>query len=946
MLSNEMAPSPLEEVCVALDLETTGLDLQRDEIIEVGAARFRGERVLETFRALVNPGRPLSPFIVQLTGITQGEVAAGPSFGEVAGALSQFLGPHPVVGHNVGFDLAFLARAGLGLANGRYDTHEMASVFVPSSRGYGLSDVAQALGLAPRRRHRALEDALACQEVFVLLVRRALELPPGVLVAMSTIAGRSPWPLQGLLRGLAGAAVARQGERGRGPGEVGILGLDAERLRQALRTPRPVRTPSPPEPAGEEAVAAMLMEGGAVGKGFPNYEEREQQIEMAKAVAGALNLGGHLVVEAGTGVGKSLAYLLPAMLLSMRDRQRVVISTNTINLQEQLTTKDIPALRQALAGQQEAGLEEFRFAVLKGRSNYLCSRRWAQLAQSPGLSAEEARMVAKTLVWLQETVTGDRGELTIPSRDGALWERLSAQGAGECDGHRGMCFLRAARGRAEGAHVVVVNHALLLSDLARGGGLLPAYDHVVIDEAHHLEAEATRQLGYAVPSRGVEELASQLSRRLQDVRFGLRPSQRQGPMGERREERLREVEGAIPRAREAWGRLSRALADFVAMHAEGEGPRDQIRVTRSSRKQPGWSNVEVLWEEFHALLGEVMRSVERLAPALEPDGEGPLAEALGELEAWREKAEEVQSRVEEFVIRPQEECVYWMALSGQDGEPTLNAAPLNVGPKLKEMLFSKKRSVVLTSATLSVQGSTKYLRERVGLEEARDLVLGSPFDYQKAALLLVAKDMPEPSEPGYQAGLEEALVRVARASGGGVMGLFTAHASVQATRRGIKALLESEGFQVLAQGVDGSPRQLVDAASGQAKSVLLGTSSLWEGVDLPGDLLRVLVVARLPFDVPTDPLFAARAERFSDPFNQYALPQAVLRFRQGFGRLIRSSSDRGVAVVLDRRVLSRAYGSAFLRSIPRCTEKRVSVLGLEEEVAAWLTNGLARGSSP
>ncbi len=927
--------SPLDEVYIALDLETTGLDPEREEIIEIGAVKFQGTEAVETFETLVNPRRTLSAFITQLTGITQRQVDTAPPLATAAGQLVAFLGQWPLVGHNIAFDLAFLARAGLSLTNPRYDTQDLASLFLPGASGYSLAALTRALGLSHDRPHRALEDARACQQLFVALLQKALAADPGLLAAVSAIAGRSPWTLHGLLQRLEESASRKRASQG-SASPVGLIGLDMEHLKGRLAKSRPLQLRRELSEIDQQAVTALL-EDGPLARAFHNYEHRPQQVQMAQAVTDALNQGHHLMVEAGTGVGKSVAYLLPAMLFAARNGQRVVISTNTINLQEQLVAKDIPALLEALQEQPDRPLEGFHFTHLKGRANYLCFRRWAHQAQSGTLSAEDARMLSKTLVWLQDTATGDRAEINIPGRESYLWERLSASGAGECSGRESVCFLRTARARAEGAHSVVVNHALLLSDLASGSSVIPPYDHLIIDEAHHLEEEASRQFGYEVPWQAVEELAAKLGQGSQDVRTVLRVPALEVSRREQVESRVGEIDTAIPRLRDSWERLMSSMATFVEHHYEGDRQRYQIRITMSSRTQPGWSELEMHWEGFNESLLNMERQVDRLLSTLEPLDSAPLQNAISELRNWQEKAEEIRGHVEGFVVQPDEGYVYWVTLSGQERMPVLSASPLDVAPKLEEVLFSQKRCVVLTSATLSVQGSMQYMRDRVGLTDAQELAVGSPFDFKKAALLLMPSEMPDPADGGYQQALQEAVVRVARASHGGILVLFTSHAAVRATRQGIKSVLEAEGITVLAQGVDGSPRQLLEAASASRDTVLLATSSLWEGVDLSGDLLRVVVLARLPFNVPSEPVFAARSEHFSNPFNQYAVPQAVLRFRQGFGRLIRSKSDRGVVVVLDHRILSKSYGNTFLRSLPPCTMRQVPLRALEAEVAGWLS---------
>ena len=920
----------LDRVYVSLDLETTGLDVDRDVIIQVGAVKFRGSEVLDTFDHLVNPYRLLPNFITQLTGIAQSDVDGAAPWPEVAEPLLAFIADYPLVGHSISFDLAMLSKAALNLTNAKYDTHDLATVFIPKATEYSLTGLAQALGISFKKPHRALEDATICHQLFLALLERAQDTEKGVLEAMSAIADRSAWSLKSLL-----------GQIGReapdiGPRSVGILGMNMESLRQRLSRPRPVRPTENHPPVQKETIEELFGEAGALSKVVPGYETRSEQVQMAHAVAESLNEGRHLMVEAGTGVGKSLAYLLPAMLYASGKGTRVVVSTNTINLQSQLVNKDLPLLNKALENSENGPQSDPQFTLLKGKANYLCLRRWAHLARSGSLPPEEARMVSKALVWLQETNTGDRAEINIPRRDNYLWDKLSAVTANECETLNGLCPLRTARARAEGSHIVVVNHALLLSDLATGGGVIPPYDHLIVDEAHHLEDEASRQLGYDVSSQSVDDMAEDLIRTAQDARSTVRLATTNRFHLERLAELTDQLRGTAQRLRQTWDGLARRVSRFVENHREHADQGNQLRITRSSRKQPDWSDIEVQWEGLNEVIVDSTNQVERLLVAFEPLESAPLQDVLLELKGWRERAEEARARIEDFVLHPEQEYVYWVTLSGADASPTLSAAPLEVGPKLHEMLFSQKRSVILTSATLSVEGSLDYMAKSVGLEEADRLIVGSPFDYKTSTLVLTVPDIPEPSGSGYQQAVEDGLIKAARASQGSLLGLFTSNSALQSTRRRIKPLLEAEGIPVLAQGIDGPPGQLMEAMTASGNTVLLGTSSFWEGIDLPGDLLRVVVLARLPFSVPTEPVFAARSEKYDDPFSEHAVPQAVLRFRQGFGRLIRTKSDRGVVVVLDSRIANKGYGRVFLRSLPESRIKQTTSREIEDEIRDWL----------
>ena len=924
-----------EEVCVSLDLETTGVSADADEIIEVGAVRFQGDTVLDTFQALVNPYRPVPQFVRDLTGITQSQVDSATAFSVIASDLETFIGDYPIVGQNIGFDIAFLERKGISLPNLRYDTRDMASIFLPRLREYSLGSLASSLGIVHPRPHRALPDAEVTFRVFDALKGVALEMDEAILAEIHSLHARAQSSLAALLLRLQSSG--RRPESARPP-----LATPESEETQPEEQAVPAAAYREPESHleyGDEAIAAFFREDGPLAWVMDSYRYRPQQVEMARAVAQAMEESKHLVVEGGTGVGKSMAYLLPAAMFAQASGSRVVVSTNTINLQEQLISKDLPTLSAAIAGWSPE-LRDVSFALLKGRDNYLCLRRWGQLRGEESITPEEATLASKVLVWLQSTSSGDRAEMNMTPRDAFQWSRVSAA---ECpDWRERGCFLRAARARAETADVVVVNHALLMRDLADGTGSIPDYDYLIVDEAHHLEEEATRQFGWRLSQGMVEQRLD----RLEGGR-GLYASLRialgqlfASPRAEVLEPIANEGESLVPRARERAAELWAALAAFLGRHQDGGDVRQLVlQITSGSRAQPDWSQLEVAWENADLALADVVKNLERVSVGLSGLDETQVAgldTIVTEVGSSISAIGDFREKLRSFVAHPEDNRILWMTQDSRGGEFALNAAPLEVGELLQERLFSQKESVVLTSATMSTQGNFHHITERLGLEDSEELLVDSPFDYPRSVLLCVPRDMPDPTNGGYQAALQQALIDICRAAEGRTMGLFTSHASLQTARSGIKDALEREGYQVLGQGVDGSPRALLEAFLREPKSVLLGTASFWEGVDIPGGALKALVVARLPFNVPTEPVFAARSQLFDDPFNQYAVPQSVLRFRQGFGRLIRGEEDRGVVVVLDQRIASRRYGRVFLESIPECTVSKGGIRELSVEVKRWL----------
>ena len=944
MESQRLTPStildgPLGRTCVALDLETTGLDAQRDSIIEVGAVKFRGPEVVDTFEMLVNPYQPLPPFVQRLTGITQRQLDAAPPFNAIASELTEFLGDAPIIGHNVSFDTGFLARQGVILNGPSYDTWDLAATILPSCTEYSLPRLARLLGVEHRRPHRALPDAEATHSVLMALMQYVLQLDPGISASIQKLGTQGHWGTGALFRAPAGTNLGSLST-------AGLQGIDTASLSERLPHRTRLRASQDSAQLNEERLVSLLGPDGPFASIIPGFEHRPQQVEMLQAVARAFNEETHLLAEAGTGVGKSLAYLLPALLFAYRTGRRVVVSTNTINLQEQLLQKDLPALVGML---EQTGLVpegEVRVAALKGRSNYLCIRRHGHLARSDNLTPDEARLLSKSLVWMQDTVSGDRAEMNLAGRDGTLWHRISAGERGDCPGigsRDGPCFLRAAREAADSAHVVVVNHSLLLSDLARGGGVLPEYQHLIVDEAHHLEEEATRQLGFEVPEEALQILLDGLGRMVTDCRVLLRTSDLTPDQNRSGEQRVALLEAGVPHCRETWRNFWNLSETFLRQHASSSDERAQRPLDRSARAQPMWSELEIGWEGVDGSLGTCVGLAEGVLGFLEqvPPGGALDSEAVKmQVEAWQGELEELRSRLDILMSAPLGERIDWLSRQpGDDGRLRLNSAPLNPSTQLRTELFQQKKCVILTSATLSTQGTFDYIRDRVGVPECAELMVGSPFDYKNAALLLLPDKMPDPNDWGYQDALSQVLVGLGEALDGHTLALFTSHASLRTVARAVRPALEGMGIRVLAQGIDGSARRLLQEFAEDSKCLLLGTASFWEGVDIGGGLLRAVVLARLPFHVPTEPIFAARSELFDDSFGQYALPQAVLRFRQGIGRLIRGSDDRGAIVVLDRRVTGRAYGKAFLQSMPPCTEMRTPLSAIPVEAARWVARG-------
>lgn len=717
-----------------------------------------------------------------------------------------------------------------------------------------------------------------------------------------------------------------------------------------------------------EEIARAFKKGGVLDALLPGFEERAGQIEMAVSVAEALNGGEVVALEAGTGIGKSFAYLLPSILWAVRNRGRVVVSTQTIPLGEQLINKDLPTLERALD-------VEFKSALIKGRGNYACRRKAREVARQPEMfstDSERESWNSDILDRLEDAREGTLSEMPgePPSEVWSDFQSSSDQSLKARCPHYRSCFYYEARRRAFGAHIVVVNHHLLFADLAlrRSSGdfesdlVIPGYQRVVFDEAHHLEEVACHHLGAEVSRRGVLQVLGRLasaSKRKGGLEKGrlpwlvskLREAQRGSSLEHLEMTVLPEVRRLRKEAEMLFFRAQARVSEAVVEAGYGNSSKSDPSAGVMARIGDGDNELPIdlvsgPLSELREQLLKLRRELSKGSDLLEEESFEPQESYQGALVEYRAAIRSLGEQVSsiDFFLGADGGIQPWLEVGeGKHRNIIFRAAPLRVDELLAEYLYRPLRSVVMTSATLQVGGKWSYLGDRLGWDRVdngrfRSEAFDSPFDWKQQVLLALPDDLPPPDSSDYSVQLSDLIVDIAASSGGRTFVLFTSHRMLREVSRSIESRITELSLPLLVQGE--APRsELLSRFINAGNAVLLGNQSFWEGIDVPGATLSCVVVARLPFRIPNHPLELGRAEdleaRGKSPFAHLALPRAVLTLRQGFGRLIRTSTDRGVVVIADSRIRNRNYGSRFIKSLPDCQRSDGNWGEIRNQVASY-----------
>ncbi len=896
-----------DQIYAAIDLETTGLKAGRDEIIEVGIVRCTPDEVLDTFTSLVRPLEMPGLRVQRLTGIDLDELAAAPQWHEVEEQVKELLDGATLIGHNIDFDLNFLREAGISLSTPAVDTLELARIVDPLAPRHRLSDLCERYGITGGEAHRALSDAEAARQVFLELRERFDDLPHPARTDLAQIVAGSDffWSVGRVLReweqssprSAQANVLMRQ-----------IVGPGGEPTRAGLPDGSLVQL--------TERAFALIEEDG--------FERREEQLAMARDVANSLQHGGTLLIEAGTGTGKSLAYLVPAALWALKVGRTVLISTNTINLQQQLAGNDVELTRRLIAGVAPEAATALSATVVKGRGNYLCQDCLDGEVEAAGNRGDPS-LLARVAIWRHLSPAGDRAELRLPPDQAKLWSSFSADGKlcfsdESCtytNGTRaGECFLQQVERQAKRSHIVITNHALLVTSIIRSSMLIPDAPVVIIDEAHTLEKVATDQLSLEMNEAWLMEAVTAVSKEFD--RLAERSSSQD------LQKLSLELQAAADRLELSLADIFDRVSEFVARYRVERGTReDRVTLTAGVRNSEEWAALEELWErsisELSQLTTMTLDTLEEESSSADSEEPSP-ARALDTGKLWLTILRDRMTQMNDVISTHSDATVAWVERENRRLELTgLHSSPLNVAEALGP-LWERKHATILTGATLATSDEPgrefSYLRDRLGIEDQDEALYDSPFDYEHHAKVFLPLEAPDGNDSNHNDFVADAVKQLAIAANGRTMVLFRSYDAMGYVVKQIEDSLEAHGLQVLRQGRE-SPTRIVEALLADHRSVAFGVAALWTGVDVPGEALSQLIVTKLPFDPPNDPVLKARSEQYPNSFRDFALPNAVIQYRQGVGRLIRSSTDKGVIVVLDGRVLRRDYGVVFRRALPR-----------------------------
>ena len=966
----------LDADVVVIDTETTGVSYKSDELTQIAAARMSHGRISEWFVTFVNPGKPIPEEIQHLTNIHDNDVIDAPSPEEALRQLVEFVGDSDLVAHNAEFDKHFCTKHESGAKlrqNAWIDSLDLARIALPRLRGHRLTDLVHAFGTT-ESTHRADDDVAATCQVYRVLLTAVQAMPADLVHLIAGFATVEEWPSVKVFQ-----YIDAQNKEANG-GKIDVFNLRAMRQKhtKALQAPNKLDAAQVADPyyEPEDGASAKLVfpdasrieaafeRDGLVGSSYEDYEARLEQVEMAQAVSRAFSQSRNLVAEAGTGVGKSMAYLVPAVLAAKDSGITIGIATKSNNLLDQLVNKELPLLNEALA--DDGGVS---FMPLKGFTHYPCLlqigrvlREGPKYVEFMGQRMHQAPALAALISFLEQSDYDDIDALKIDYRRVPRHRITSTSHEclrRKCPFFGTMCYVHGARLQAQTADIVVTNHSMLFCDLQADGGLLPPIRYWVVDEAHGAEDEGRRAFSVEVSSEELQRIARKVAGETAAQNMFLRVERRFGSDAQPQliqpgnngtaGEATATLYALCAKARAAGVDFQQA-AHFYCLHVK-----DLLYYEPRTGANKGYERID-LWindeirhgSAFMELVdhAKVMtNSIEQLITASQElvgwlEGLEGAAALQREIAATTLELREILGACEVIFYSPTPLYAYSAELSKTRDKLTdkLQAQMMNIGEHLNETLFSNTFSVVFTSATIAVDGSFDVFSRALGLNSSEKsetdfLQLDSSYDFDENMTIYVPTDMPEPTSPSYLSKLQKLLVAVHKAQGGSTLTLFTNRREMESCFKVVQPAIAADDLRLVCQRKGVSVKNLRDEFVKDEHLSLMALKSFWEGFDAPGDTLRTVIIPKLPFKKPSDPLSCERQQNDSRAWAHYVLPDAIIETRQAAGRLIRNTNDKGNLILADYRLISKNYGSKFLNSMPSKNIKKMTTAQIARDIA-------------
>ena len=936
----------IEDDIVVLDTETTGLSFAKCELIEIAAAKLSGREVVDRFHVLIKPKKPIPDAIVQLTGITNEAVADGMPAKQAVAELAQFVGGLPIIAHNATFDRTFIesVKGGYAVSNIWIDSLALSRIALPCLTTHKLSDLAEAFECSAVS-HQASDDVDALCGMWRIFLCALSHLPADVLNTLATMQLEVDWPYRPIFAHLA--------QEYAGSAKFSLAQFRKSLFVQNSREKRrdPDEAEEPYVPVRPDEIEQAFSKSGTVGQMYKSYEARLEQTSMALAVADALSYSQHAVIEAGTGVGKSIAYLLPSALFAQRNAFGVGIATKTNALTDQLISHELPLLQHALP-------HGVNYCSLKGFDHYPCLRKLEIAAHAnlpldqvsnkgkrsdDEIASDMLTAIAVVYSYACQTLFGDLDSLGIRWR----WvpkHMLTTTSEGcqryKCPFYSRACMLHGARERAAEADIVVTNHSLLLRDILTGGRVLPPLRHWVIDEAHSFENEARDQWAFEASSDTTHTMFDMLG----GIRTGaihaaiacLKASEAGAP------ERGLLVKGAaaLSRAQVATADMFAAVDDFAQSQSINRGyATTDIWINSDMREDALWLEVKERAQQALVHLEEAHHEFVEAANLMRDDHQSESSDLLSALRGLEQTIEALTC----IMSGADSSYVYSVRIESRpygSNKQALRAEKLEIGQDLATKWLAEIKSVIFTSATITVGNDFDHFKTTVGLNEFASLephehILKSSFNFDEHMAVIVPTDLPDNASYDYAARLEDLLFDVHVAMDGSVLTLFTNKREMENVYHNLQPRLKEAGLSLACQDTSTSAQQLRTRFINEKKLSLFALKSFWEGFDAAGETLRCVIVPRLPFASPNDPIVRERAVRDQRSWWKHSLPEAVIAVRQAAGRLIRTNSDKGILILADPRLVTKRYGKTFISSMPSNNVQGLQTDEIGPYISSW-----------